>query len=509
MRPPEALPLITLPAHLARRVGLCDFVRLWNQHQNLPMPALHRQILGWLEAAWINGRRELLLLVFRDAGKSTLVGLFAAWLLLRHPALRILVLAAEQALARKMVRNVKRIIERHPLTGGLKPRRRDQWAADQFTVARGLELRDPSMLARGLGGNITGCRADVVLCDDVEVPGNSDTALKREELRARLSEIDFVLVPEGTQLYIGTPHSFYSLYSAEPRREIGEEAPFLESFERLVLPILDEDGKSRWPERFPLKRIESIRKRSGPARFASQLLLQPTASEEGRLDPDKLIPYAEQIRIYEAQGHISLSIGASRMVSASCWWDPAFGAPKKGDASVIAAVFSDAQGRYFLHRIRYLTHDPARLGEEDAATQLCRQAAAFLADLHLPALRLESNGIGKFLPSLLRRELARAGSPAAVIEHVSRLPKAARILQAFDAPLAAGAIHAHDDVLRSSFIAEMREWRPGSRSRDDGLDAVAGCLLAEPVRLGRLPRPALQDWRPAGEAHKADSSFEP
>jgi hypothetical protein len=43
------------------------------------------------------------------------------------------------------------------------------WASDQFTVKRPFELRDPSMLAKGVAANITGLRADVVICDDVEV----------------------------------------------------------------------------------------------------------------------------------------------------------------------------------------------------------------------------------------------------------------------------------------------------------------------------------------------------
>lgn len=64
----------------------------------------------------------------------------------------------------------QRIIEQHPLTLGLKPARQDQWASDQFTVNRNMELRDPSMLAKGLGANITGLRADIIICDDVEVP---------------------------------------------------------------------------------------------------------------------------------------------------------------------------------------------------------------------------------------------------------------------------------------------------------------------------------------------------
>ncbi|KAF0145786.1 MAG: hypothetical protein FD153_203 [Rhodospirillaceae bacterium] len=57
-----------------------------------------------------------------------------------------------------MVRNAKRIIERHPLTQGPKPEQREQWAADQFIVNRLAELRDPSMLAKGLGANVTSSR---------------------------------------------------------------------------------------------------------------------------------------------------------------------------------------------------------------------------------------------------------------------------------------------------------------------------------------------------------------
>jgi len=59
----------------------------------------------------------------------------------------------------------------------------------------------------------------------------------------------------------------------------------------------------------------------------------------------------------------------------------------------------------------------------------------------------------------------------------------------------------------------MREWRPGGRGRDDGLDAVAGCLGDEPVRLARWesdePIP-LPSWRGgAVSLFWADDIFEP
>ena len=358
------------------RCGFDAFVWIWNRRQGQPTPGLHLRIARWLAERWQAGDRELLLLAFRSSGKSTLVGLFCAWLLSGNPSLRILVLAGDFALAKKMVRNVKRIIERHPLTVRLKPARADQWASDQFTVRRPVELRDPSMLAKSVAANITGLRADVVICDDVEVPNTCDTAVKRLDLRARLLELEYVLVPGGTQMYVGTPHTFYSIYAEVARPELGETRPLLAGFCRLELPLLDERGRSRWPERFTPQRIASIRGRTGPAKFESQMLLRPRNIVEARLDPDRLRAYADTLVYTEGNQEATLSLGGRRLVSASCRWDPAYGAPGVGDGSVVAAVFADADGGLWLHDVRYLKHDPARIAEVDDATQLCRQVVA-------------------------------------------------------------------------------------------------------------------------------------
>src|SRR5688572_3687301 len=104
-----------------------DFAHLWAQNQNLAVPRHHFAIGHWLTDRWRAGDRRLLLMAFRGAGKSTIVGLFVAWLLATDPNLRIMVLAADIALAKKMVRTVKRILERHPCTDGLRPARADQW----------------------------------------------------------------------------------------------------------------------------------------------------------------------------------------------------------------------------------------------------------------------------------------------------------------------------------------------------------------------------------------------
>ncbi|UFN47966.1 phage terminase large subunit [Roseomonas sp. OT10] len=475
-----------------------EFVWLWNTRLGQDTPGVHRRIARWMDARHAAGDHRLLLLAFRGCGKSTLVGLWCAWRLARDPQTRILVLAADHALATKMVATVRRILTRHPLCRPLLPdgagaQGSGSWAADRFTVKREGALRDPSMLAAGIGGNITGARAEVIVCDDVEVAGNCDTPAKRAELRERLAETEFVLTPGGTVLYVGTPHCADTLY-----RPPGEEGAFLAGYRRLRLPLLDAAGRSAWPERFPLPVIEALRTRVGPLHFARQMLLDAVSEAAARLDPALIVRYAEDTHYAEAHGRPVLSLLGRRLVSGGGFWDPAYGRPGQGDASVLAAVYGDAEGHHYLHRLAYLTHDPD--AQPDPATQQCAQVAAIARALLLPVIRVETNGLGRFLPALLRRELARAGAACAVVEHASTRPKRERILSALDPVLAARRLHAREEVFRTPFPQEMAAWRPeAAGARDDALDAVAGCLLAEPVRLpGLPPAPRGAGWHGAG-----------
>ncbi len=488
-------------------LGFTQFVIVWNKLQGHGTPALHLTISQWLYERWLAGDRRLLLMVFRDAGKSTLVGLFAAWLLTGNPNLRILIIAAEQMLANKMSRNIRRIIELHPAASHLLRHRGDSWAADQFTVRRSRSQRDPSVLARGLAGNFTGTRADIVICDDVEVPNTCGTTAARDDLRQRLTELNFVLVPSGLQLFIGTPHSYYSIYADRPRAEIGEERAFLDSFRRLCLPLVGSGGASAWPERFPTEIIEDLRRSAGPQKFRSQMMLEPIPPNALTLDPDRLLVYAGELRSHWAHNRLILSLDEAPMVSSVCWWDPAYGRPGRGDRSAIAVVMMDRSGHYWLHALRYLQFAVERLDEVDEATQLVRQAIDFARSAQQMRLFIETNGIGRFLPALVRRELGRAGGQLALVERHSSKSKTDRILNALDPILAAGHLHIHQSVLQSGFIEEMREWSPGTAALDDGLDAVSNAILEQPVRLPRTTGTAGGSSSLATSSFLADATF--
>lgn len=486
------------------------FLDAWNTMQGLPTPAVHRRIAAWLDDRRRAGDRQLLLLAFRHSGKSTLLGLFATWLLAHDPDCRILVLAAESMLATKLVRHVRRVIEQHPETAALRPARREEWAADRLTVPRTRHGRDPSLLARGIAGNITGSHADVVICDDVEVPNTADTEVKRAELRDRLAEIEYVLSPDGTQIYIGTPHARHSIYAAEALPETGEDRPFLDGFARLVVPVEDVEGQSVWPERFTPEHIADIRTRTGPVKFASQMLLQPRDPEDCRLDPALLVPYEAALDHREAGGNSVLRLMDRPLVNLGARWDPAFGG---GDGSVIAAVYIDREGHRWLHAIEWL-EDAEPEGDDDSrAAAQCRRIARFCQENYVPLVSVEINGVGRLAPDMLRAELIRAGLDTRVRPVFSTVPKDRRILEAFDAVLAMRRLHVSEAVRQTRFVAELAAWRPGRRGRDDGLDAVAGCLealgagLGDEASKGAAP-PRRVDWRPGQAPALADTAFE-
>lgn len=409
-------------------------------------PNVHRKIAAWLSQQARSVQKRLLLMAFRGCGKSTLVGLFCAWLLCHDPELRILIVAADEALAENMLRHIRHIIETHPLAKALLPKRKQLWSADRLLIDRKSISRDPSIRATGLHSNMTGTRADVIICDDVEVPNTSDTILKRQKLRQALNELDFILVPNGLILYIGTPHTEDSLYKKDG---------FLASYTRLEIPL----DETIWPERFDAQIITQIKAAVGPRIYASQMQLIPTALKDAALNPDLMTVYS----------------GTVKKSAASCYWDPAFG-HASGDQSVIAYVIFDEKNHAYIHDLIYLKINPH--ASEDAASQQCAQVIAF-ADKHdIRNIVLEGNGIGQFLPGLLRQKLKAANYPCGVqVIHNSK-NKNLRILEAFEARLAARAVSIHHDATKTNFINEMRAFQPAiPHNQDDALDAVAGAIL--------------------------------
>jgi hypothetical protein len=262
---------------------------------------------------------------------------------------------------------------------------------------------------------------------------------------------------------------------------VSDDTPFLEGFDLLKIPVV-EDGVPTWPEKFPLCRIERIRRSSGPRKFLSQMMLEPPDSDDGRLSVESLKFYSAEVEVEERNRTVEYSLAGKPLSGYSCWWDPSFGA-EGGDASVVALVLVGADGARYLHDMEYIeAGDPARSAEIQ-----CDRIAKFLSRHSVRVVRVEDNGIGKFLPEILR-----AHTGAQILPERSTASKENRILDALEVAASAGLLFVHERVRASRWMDEFVEWTPGGGSPDDGLDAAAGAMSAKPFPFPRTmlpPRP--------------------
>ena len=197
---------------IAMITAFYDFMDVWNQYINMETPAHHRRMMDFLVDVWSGDVRRGLLMAFRHSGKSSVVGIFAACVLYLYPNTRILILSAESGLAVRMVNHIRNILENHPMCVDMIPKNKKEWASGRITINRSVGIREPSVMCQGIHGNITGSRADLIICDDVEVLNTCNTPQKRDMLRERLRELDFILSPNGAMIYIGTPHTMDTIY---------------------------------------------------------------------------------------------------------------------------------------------------------------------------------------------------------------------------------------------------------------------------------------------------------
>ncbi len=254
---------------------------------------------------------------------------------------------------------------------------------------------------------------------------------------------------------------------------------FLSGYDILKIPVI-ENGKSVWEEKFPLEKIEQLKKSVGVKKFSSQMMLCPVDIGEGRFDIEKLYFYDEELKCEERNRQLNFSIKNKKIISCSCWWDPSYGA-KDGDGSVISVIFIDEDGKYYLHDVEYLYFKESE--DVQSARDQCQSVGAFLKRNFVPLVNVESNGIGKFLPEFLKTELGKMGISTTVVAKNSKVSKELRILDAFDAITSAGYLFINEKVKNTPFIGEFTDWNVDNTCHDDGLDSVSGAILAQPVKM--------------------------
>jgi hypothetical protein len=335
----------------AKPVGFVAFFLLWAKVQGWKVPLLHVRICHWLETC---AEPVRVLMVFRGASKSTIYAVYKAWLLYRNRSRRSLIWAADDKLATKLTRDTLNVLRRHPLCGGMLPRKP---GAQSFWVNGSTDARNPSMEAVGVSSNSTGSRADDVDFDDIEVPKNIKTPEARQNLRLKIEESTHIAVPGAQKTYIGTPHTHDSVYTEQiaggaavlkiplfehhiryPADKTGKATrytfPFTPGADGLYVftgigkpaqllkegkdyrielggvvfakppgQLLDIYAGCAWADRFNRADIEQKRKDTRTINgWDSQYQLEAKPLSDVRLDPSRIVPYEVEPRIITANG---------------------------------------------------------------------------------------------------------------------------------------------------------------------------------------------------------------
>lgn len=185
------------------------------------------------------------------------------------PTLRCVIVSNTHDQAGKLLRSISKYIvqseELHQVFPELVPG--ETWTGSQLVIRRGVRSKDPSVQAFGVHGAILGARIDWLILDDILDFENTRTAGLRQELwdwyhatlAGRLTNRAKVIIV-GTAFH---PEDMLHKLSANP------------AWVARRYPIFDPaTGDSRWPDRWPMKRIEDKREELGPLEFARQMLCQ-------------------------------------------------------------------------------------------------------------------------------------------------------------------------------------------------------------------------------------------
>ena len=254
-----------------------NFLYLVWKHLKLPEPTPVQYDLAHYLAT---GSSRTIISAYRGCGKSWICSCYVLWRLLLNPQLNVLVVSASKNRADDFSQFCLRLLYELPVLQHLYPKDTQRQSKISFDVAPALASHQPSVKSLGITSQITGSRADIVICDDVETSGNTQTQLMRDKLGEAIKEFEAVIKPENSRIvFLGTPQTEQSIYNKLQER--GYKVRFwtarypteiqLKSYASNLAPII----ANTWTH-------DLVNKPTDPTRFDEKDLLEREASY-GRL----------------------------------------------------------------------------------------------------------------------------------------------------------------------------------------------------------------------------------
>ena len=265
---------------------------LWQQLE-LPSPTRAQYaICDYLQ----HGPKRLQVQAFRGVGKSWITGAFVLWTLFNDSEKKIMIISASKERADNMSIFLQKLIIETPWLSHMQPKDDNaRWSRISFDI-KCPPHQAPSVKSVGVTGQLTGSRADLMVLDDCEVPGNSLTEMMREKLLQLCTEAESILTPKKDSriMYLGTPQTTFTIYRKLAERNY---RPFvwparypskdkLAQYETLLAPQIIEDiemgaipGNPTDPDRFTDDDLLEREASMGRSNFQLQFMLDTSLSD--------------------------------------------------------------------------------------------------------------------------------------------------------------------------------------------------------------------------------------
>ena len=242
-----------------------------------------------------NGPKRLQVQAFRGVGKSWITGAFVLWTLFNDAERKVMIISASKERADNMSIFLQKLIIDTPWLKHLQPKSDDsRWSRISFDVNCSPH-QAPSVKSVGITGQLTGSRADLMILDDVEVPGNSLTEFMREKLLQLCTEAESILTPKSDSriMYLGTPQTTFTIYRRLAERNYRPlvwparypRQDKLSKYEGILAPEIQEDidmGAEEWSptdDRFTNEDLIEREASMGRSNFMLQFQLDTTLSD--------------------------------------------------------------------------------------------------------------------------------------------------------------------------------------------------------------------------------------
>lgn len=168
-------------------------------------PRTHGDMIHCLES---DAKRKLIVMP-RGTFKSSIGSVaLPIQLLIKNSNLRILLDSEVYTNSKNFLREIKMHMQSPMLISLFGDFQTEPWNEAEIIVKQRTKvLKEASITAGGIGTEKTGQHYDVIICDDLNSPSNSNTKEGREKVIQHYRYLTSILEPTGTLVVIGTRYS--------------------------------------------------------------------------------------------------------------------------------------------------------------------------------------------------------------------------------------------------------------------------------------------------------------